>query len=113
MENIVSQVYVATANEFTGKRYKQTSADCPSSVYPPHLRARKEFWTGRPPTNFGPVQPFGVRRKIMGQRGLVIGLPERAASWIFRISSYAHFIVAASLTWIAWSCSSEAWARSP
>ena len=34
--------------------------------------------TGRPSTTFGPVQPFGVRRTIIGQRGRVRSLPRRA-----------------------------------
>lgn len=37
----------------------------------------------------GPVQPFGERRMIIGQRGLSIGLPSRAAFWMRRISPYA------------------------
>ena len=39
--------------------------------------------TGLPSTNFGPVQPFGVRNTIMGQRGLsTVSGAERATLWI-------------------------------
>ena len=36
------------------------------------------FSTGRPSTSVGPVQPFGVRRTIIGQRGLPAALPPPA-----------------------------------
>ena len=39
--------------------------------------------TGLPSTSFGPVQPFGVRSTIIGQRGrLASPAPERAVRWI-------------------------------
>ena len=38
--------------------------------------------TRSPSTSFGPVHPFGVRRTIIGQNGLVVLLSSRAAFWI-------------------------------
>ena len=42
--------------------------------------------TGSPSTTLGPVQPFGVRSTIIGQRGRVVSPPPRARCWIARIS---------------------------
>ncbi len=38
--------------------------------------------TGSPSTVFGPVQPFGVRSTIMGQRGFPAAPVSRASRWI-------------------------------
>ena len=46
---------------------------------------RHESSTGSPSTSFGPVQPFGVRRTIIGQRGRSARLAvSRALRWIAR-----------------------------
>ena len=44
---------------------------------------------GSPSTSFGPVQPFGERRTIIGQRGRSVAPPSRAARWISAIRSSA------------------------
>ena len=54
--------------------------------------ARQVPSTGSPSTIFGPVQPFGVRSTIIGQRGrAACGRPPsgRACCWIARISAIA------------------------
>ena len=53
--------------------------------------------TGTPSTSFGPVQPFGVRSTIIGQRGRARAPPSaRASRWIAAISSSTASSVAAS-----------------
>ena len=51
---------------------------------------------GFPSTIFGPVQPLGVRRTIIGHRGRSVTPPSRAAIWIAWISSITASRVAAS-----------------
>jgi hypothetical protein len=60
---------------------------------------------GRPSTSFGPVQPFGVRSTIIGQRGRAAALPERASDWIRRMSATALSTAAAS----AWCTAAGSW----
>src|SRR5208282_3128475 len=43
--------------------------------------------TGRPSTTLGPVQPLGVLRTIIGQRGRSVTPRSRASDWIRRISA--------------------------
>ena len=54
-----------------------------------------------PSTSFGPVQPFGVRSTIIGQRGRSLAPPARAARRISSISVTACSIAVASRGWIA------------
>ena len=51
--------------------------------------------TGLPSTSFGPVQPLGVRRMIIGQRGRTAVAGARRACWIAAISSRTASSVAA------------------
>ena len=53
---------------------------------------------GSPSTTFGPVQPFGVRSTIIGQRGRVWPPSSRARRWIAAISSSTSSSVAA-ISW--------------
>ena len=54
----------------------------------------------RPSTSFGPVQPFGVRSTISGQRGRCAWPLARASAWISAISSSAVSSVSAISRWI-------------
>ena len=51
--------------------------------------ARNVPSTGLPSTSFGPVQPFGVRRTIAGQRGRSRKPWARVSSWIARMRGHA------------------------
>ena len=53
---------------------------------------------GLPSTVLGPVQPFGLRSTIIGQRGRAWAPSARAACWISAIAPNALSIAAA----IAW-----------
>ena len=63
-------------------------------------------WAGRR-RSFGPVQPLGVRRTIIGQRGRSVERPSRAARWMAAISSMTVSIVAA-MAWCTVGGSSPA-----
>ena len=48
-----------------------------------------------PSTVFGPVHPFGVRRRIIGHRGRAVLPALRASRWMERISATTVSIVVA------------------
>jgi hypothetical protein len=58
------------------------------------------------PVTLGLVQPLGLRRMIIGQRGRLFAAPgARAACWISRMASNARSIATA----IAWCIISGSW----
>ena len=57
--------------------------------------ARQVPSTGLPSTNFGPVQPFGVRITSIGHIGRVASFLSRAFFWIVRTSATISSITAA------------------
>ena len=67
--------------------------------------ARNVPSTGRPSTTFGPVQPLGDFKTIIGQRGRVRSPDARAFRWISRICSTAVSSVVA----MAWCISCGSW----
>jgi hypothetical protein len=76
--------------------------------------ARQVPSTGRPSTNFGPVQPFGVRSTIIGQRrpAPTAAAVPRAAPWMARIWPMAPSSAAAIFSCIADGSSPETYTGS-
>ena len=60
------------------------------------MRMRAVPAIGVPSTTSGPVQPFGVRRMIIGQRGRSVTPWSRASCWIAVMRSWQRSIVDAS-----------------